>query len=329
MQTLRDAAFSYHALGYRILKLQPRTKKAYGKGWSDAAYEDPCTHWDEAPTDNIGMPLGRNHLFVIDIDNLGEYTKSMAAIEDMLVEHTGVDTMFWETDTIGITSGREGSEKYLFSLPSGLDQYMKYHSIDWRNREGKSHSVVEFRCGDGFQDVMPPSIHPSGTTYQFTHADSITPIPIDLYYLVHHWDLFAEKLQQVNPDYVKPLEVRSSTGKPYVGDDYAQMWCDKEYLPSWLSKYGYQHVFGNRYLSPHSTSGSPGIVLFEDMKKFWSFGASDPFCDGRPHSAYDLLVHYEYNGSYREAWKYILEDLKVKKSRNFRRDAVWKKKPIS
>lgn len=323
-QSLRDAAFTYSSMGYKILSLEPRDKKATSLGWSDPEYFDSPIHWESKGNENnnIGMPLGRNHFFVIDIDNKPEYVKSMKVIEDSLVELTGVDKMFWESPTIGISSGKPNSEKYMFKVPADMGK-IRFHKINWTNSEKKSHTVVEFRCGDGFQDVMPPSIHPTGTTYQFTNGDFALDMPLDLQMLVENWSCFAPIMMEVNPDYVKPVRVCSRSGKPYEGDDYVQMWCDKEYLPSWLTKYGYKHVSGNRYLSPHSTTQSPGIVVFDNGKKFYSHGESDPLSDGCPHSAYDLLAYYEYNNNYKEAWKFILKDLGVKRARNLNRTPQW------
>ncbi|HJJ36737.1 MAG TPA: bifunctional DNA primase/polymerase [Methanocorpusculum sp.] len=325
-QTLRDAAFTYTSWGYKILSLRPRSKEAESPGWNNPEYMDSPIHWESAGNENnnIGMPLKRNGFMVIDIDNRNEYARYMQAIEDTLVELSGVDTMFWESETIGISSGKPGSEKYLFRIPQGLENTIRTRKLNWVNSEKKSHSVVEFRCGDGFQDVMPPSIHPTGTKYQFVNGDYALEMPEDLLCLVCNMKLFIDTILSVNPDYEKPVQVRSSTGKPYEGDNYIEMWCDQQYLPSWLAKYGYTAVGHNRYLSPHSTTQSPGIVIFPDGKRFYSHGASDPFSDGRPHDAYDLLVYYEYDGDSSTAYRErVLEDLHVRRFQSMKRHPRW------
>lgn len=325
-QTLRDAALSYHKMGYKILSLRPKSKEVENPGWNISVYFDDPIHWESPQNkdNNIGMPLGRNGLFVLDIDNKGEYTQYVKAVEDELVEYTGVDTMFWESETIGISSGKPGSEKYMFKIPAGFESQLKAKRLNWVNKEKESHSVVEFRCGDGLQDVMPPSIHPSGTTYQFVNGDYILNMPPDLLYLTCNMKALAEDMLSVNPDYEKPIPIKSSTGKPYEGENYIEMWCDREDLPSWLVRCGYKHVGGNRYLSPHSTTQSPGIVLSDDRKRFYSHGASDPFCDGHMHDAYDLLVYYEYNGNSSRAYRErVLEDLHVKRYLSMQKNPTW------
>ena len=324
-QSLRDAAFTYHGMGYKILSLKPQSKEVESPGWSNPEYQDDPIHW-ESPgcmNNNIGMPLGRNRFFIIDIDCKPAYVQTIGAIADALVEATGVDELFWESETIGISSGREGSEKYLFRIPAGFETCMKYRRINRYTKERVCHSVVEFRCGNGFQDVMPPSIHPSGTTYQFVGGDEVLDMPYDLLYLACNWQLFIDRMLSANPDQIKPEPVRNRFGNVYAGEDYAQIWCEKESLADWLVSSGYTSMGSNRYLSPHSTTGSPGIVVFDGGRKFWSHGASDPFCDGHPHDAYDLLVHCRYGGSYKEAWKYVLTDLGIKNKRITRESGAW------
>ncbi len=67
-----------------------------------------------------------------------------------------------------------------------------------------------------------------------------------------------------------------------------------------LDGYGYVHE-GNRWLSPNSSSGSPGVSLTADGRKWLSSHDSDsgigtPTASGTMGDAFDLFIHYEHHG---------------------------------
>lgn len=315
--SLSTAATLYNMMGLKIIKVLPKSKGAYGKGWTDPQYSDGLSHWETNPNDNIGIPLGRNQLFVVDIDNMELYNKSMAVIKDKIMLESGVDIPFFEVDTIHIVSGRPGSGKLVFTIPDDIVDKLEYHSLKWAGKNGnKGITIVEFRCGDNLQDIAPPSIHPSGTKYQWEgKTDGPVEMPKDLQELVLNWDKYENTMLKLNPDYVNPPKPIVRDGKKYTGTNYIDMWDNMQDLCSMLEQYGYKRI-GQRYISPDSSSGSPGIVIMQGGRKFYSHGESDYFGSGPKktvHDAFDLLMHYEFNDEFKPAYEYILKDMGITK----------------
>ncbi|MFM7503250.1 MAG: PriCT-2 domain-containing protein [Betaproteobacteria bacterium] len=79
-------------------------------------------------------------------------------------------------DAVGISSGREGSAKLLYRLPIEIDPLP---SIKITDRQ--KSCILEFRCasknGRTVQDLIPPSTHPTGSTYRWTGAGNPLKIP--------------------------------------------------------------------------------------------------------------------------------------------------------
>jgi hypothetical protein len=82
-----------------------------------------------------------------------------------------------------------------------------------RNAEGKS--MLEFRCAssDGLtvQDVIPPSIHPSGTQYQWGGKGSILDIPTIPKCLLDIWLSLLNPPAKANSNYSRST-LRKSSG---------------------------------------------------------------------------------------------------------------------
>jgi len=80
-------------------------------------------------------------------------------------------------DAVGISSGREGSAKLLYRLPTELRPLQSIKISDWQKS-----CILEFRCasknGRTVQDLIPPSTHPSGTIYRWTGAGNPLKIPV-------------------------------------------------------------------------------------------------------------------------------------------------------
>ncbi|MBC2710885.1 MAG: hypothetical protein HGJ94_07780 [Desulfosarcina sp.] len=78
-------------------------------------------------------------------------------------------------------------------------------------------------------------------------------------------------------------------------------------LPSALDWHGYSRR-GNRWLSPNSQSGAPGVTLSADGKKWLSTHGSDagigqPTANGTMGDAFDLFIFYEHHGDRNTAIK--------------------------
>ncbi len=89
-----------------------------------------------------------------------------------------VDALRDAEDAVKISSGREGRDKLLFRLPSGLSPVPTKTISDPETGD----TVLEFRCatanGLTVQDVLPPSIHPdTGKPYQWAGKGNWRAIP--------------------------------------------------------------------------------------------------------------------------------------------------------
>jgi putative DNA primase/helicase len=80
-------------------------------------------------------------------------------------------------DSVGISSGKKNSFKLLYRLPDGVPALA---SIAITGAAGDM--MLEFRCatkrGLTVQDVLPPSIHPSGSKYRWVGTGSILNLPV-------------------------------------------------------------------------------------------------------------------------------------------------------
>ncbi len=64
---------------------------------------------------------------------------------------------------------------------------------------------------------------------------------------------------------------------------------------------GYTLVRG-KYLSPDSTSGNPGVTVFQDAPLIYSHHA-DALGDGRAHDAFDVFAYLERGGDKKAAYE--------------------------
>ena len=80
-------------------------------------------------------------------------------------------------DAVVIHSGKSNSLKLLYRLPSKM---LPMQSKAVKSPENRM--MIEFRCASAegltVQDVLPPSVHPSGTQYKFVGAGSILALPM-------------------------------------------------------------------------------------------------------------------------------------------------------
>lgn len=135
-----------------------------------------------------GLNIGIAHAYCtpnptcsIDLD---DYKASKVWLADKGVN---LDSLLFAPDAVVIHSGKRNSLKLLYSLPAGM--------LPKPSKSVKSSSntmMIEFRCAsaDGFtvQDVLPPSMHPSGTHYKFVGAGSILALPMIPISLIDIWN---------------------------------------------------------------------------------------------------------------------------------------------
>jgi hypothetical protein len=67
-----------------------------------------------------------------------------------------------------------------------------------------------------------------------------------------------------------------------------------------LERNGYERV-GKRYLAPSSTTGNPGVYIFEDSGRCYSHHANDPLNDGHSHDAFSAFCILEHGNDFKTA----------------------------
>lgn len=302
--------------GWHLVPIEPLKKFPQSEGWGNNALHEPAqamAYWTVNPDWNMGAALGPSGMCSLDIDDAEGFA--------LILEEFGIPAE--SLDQYPTIKGK--GKRVMFRVPEGVK--LPYCKINWpKQDEAKKHfTVFELRAacdGSQKQDVLPPSIHPD-TKQPYTWlvkppkslADWPTP-PDWLLAIWHAWDAFKPQLQAVCPWTAKPepkaLPQRSSQqaqqGMPDVSGEYER----SHNIEQQLERYGYKRK-GKRYLSPHSSTGLPGVHLL-DNARCWIHHASDPLCSeesGKPVSSYDLFCYYDHGGDYSKAFKAAAGELGI------------------
>lgn len=166
-------AIHYAALGFAVHWLTPRQKGPRDRGWSIAPVADAATLRTRfTPRSNVGVRCGHwsrpqaGHGLVIldlDIQTADVQHDALKALDSLLDTGTAVPT---------VISGRGNGSRHLwFACP--LDRLPDKASCTILKA---AHWQLEV-LSTGKQVVCPPSIHPTGTTYQWTQPLAC-PLPV-------------------------------------------------------------------------------------------------------------------------------------------------------
>src|SRR5699024_10350649 len=110
-------------------------------------------------------------------------------------------------------------------------------------------------------------------------------------------------MQAANPDAPPPeLPTRHARGPRKASaehDDVIGQFNQVDDVGARLERNGYKRVakrVGKRWLPPNSTSGVPGVTLFEDdgSQYVYSHHGSCPLADGKAHDAFDVFRILEH-----------------------------------
>lgn len=349
--TIADYAAAYvRKYGLTLVPLPPKTKRPLKTEWGlkdclttpEAARE----YYERNPSWNIGVALGPSRLVTFDVDNV----EAM----QILCDEFGWDleTLRQQVPTV---QGKAPNYRMLFRAPDGWEFHRRPISwpnkLDpdgsimreiiararaaeeagdlaegrrIRDVEAKPYkrvTVFEIRGAmeEQLQDVLPPSIHPdTGREYIWlTKPNGVIPEPPAwLLSLWQNWEALKPQLQGLCPwapaPPPKPRKAAArAPGEPSVIDAYDQA----HDIESALTRYGYRQQ-GRRWLSPHSSTGLAGVVVFGD--KAWIHHASDPLCSdesGQLVGAFDLFRYYEHGGDIGKAVKAAAEEMGMKPAR--------------
>lgn len=177
------AALDYAARGWRVFPCQPaiigvkesgkRPITAHGVKDAVADATQIGRWWDDTPTANIGVACGPR-LVVVDID-----TATPCAPFDVL------------PDTMIVRTGR------------GLHVYLDAAGETFPNRAGVSPGV-DVRSENGYV-IAPPSVHYSGSVYEWDGSLALAPIPAE-------WLPFMRARKADVPAPALPLDIGQGSG---------------------------------------------------------------------------------------------------------------------
>lgn len=313
-RTTADYAEAYvRSYGMALVPLPPRTKRPLAQDWGRNVITDPAAaraYYTENPDWNVGAALGPSRLCSLDVDDI-DATRLI------------FDEFGWDLDALRdahpTIQGAPGGFRVMFRVPD--DMALAYHALTWPKQDGSPgrFTVWEIRAADDQQrqDVLPPSIHPD-TQQPYTWLTRPADVggfrspPQWLLQLWTHWDALKPQLQAVCP---WKTEVPQSAPTPSRtqprGDSVIDAYDQAHSIEATLERYGYKRQ-GKRFLSPHSSTGLPGVVVWPDSGRCYIHHASDPLCSdesGRPVAPFDLFAHYEHGGDVKRAAKAAADQL--------------------
>lgn len=297
-------------LNWCLVGIPAGTKCPTSFGWQKpenaiSTPEQAKAFYDRHPTYNVGLLHAASGTCALDVDNV-EYTR-------MIFKELGIDYDAIMASAPRIV-GRSDRGKVIFKAPAGLGT----HKISWPTKDDprRTEVVFELRAGS-VQDVLPPSIHPdTGNPYRWAGPsifDGLPDLPPQLMTLWTNWDRFRVQLQDICPwkakrEFQPPRKPRRESDSTSVIDAFN----DAHDMDQLLTQFGYKATGRGRYLSPNSTSGLAGVVLFDDGRAY-SHHASDPFDSAHTFDAFDLWCQYEHMGNTTKAVKEAAAFLNINK----------------
>ncbi len=150
----------YLAHGWKLCRIEPGTKGPRAKGWNLRENAVKSAHELKA----AGLMHAYSGTCALDIDRLDDAM--------IFMQEHGIDLydLLMAPDAVRINSGQKNRGKLIYALPQPLPS------------KSFAEGAFELRCGTSggktAQDVLPPSPHPSGTTYRWDGDwKSLPPLP--------------------------------------------------------------------------------------------------------------------------------------------------------
>jgi putative DNA primase/helicase len=198
----------------------------------------------------------------VDIDNGKETLRYLAGkgidLKPLLTNHC--PAVMW--------SGRPNSLKAIYRLPKGLGPLLS------KTIKVNGKTILEFRCatadGKTVQDVIPPSIHPSGTKYRWLQGslESLTELPKELL------DLWQELIEadQAKSQAAKKSQATWIAPTPLTPREVAILKDQLIYIDPGCDYETWRNVV--------FAILSTGLSDAEDIARAWSEGSPEKFNEG-------------------------------------------------
>ncbi|PYC45537.1 DNA primase [Pseudomonas soli] len=299
--------------------------------------DDAEAFWTKRPSHNLGVVLGPSRVCSLDVDDV-ELTRQVMqqtlgldvdALADAYPTSVGNPERFRVMFRVpeGVELSRhalvwpnkndpDGTiyKELMAQVQAAVDAEDADREAAFRLAAEPFKKVTLFELRGGLvQDVLPPSIHP-GTGKPYTWrtapvAGGLPELPPELLAIWQGWDEFKPKGDAVCPWRPKPAmpaarpvprpspaAARSGDKLPEVIPEFNRI----HDIATMIEAHGYKRIDG-KWLSPHSSSGMPGVTINED--KLYSHHTSDPLANGHKNDAFDVYCILEHGGDVRAATK--------------------------
>jgi|GEM_PF-409520 len=313
-----------------LVLIPPGTKGPRTNGWNKpggyiTAANTARKMWSRKPDHGIGVVHEPSRTCCIDVDDV-ELTRKVFA------------ELGWDYDALfagaPLWHGRADRDKFLFLVPEGVKltrhdlvfpprpEDVAAHDVAmaaWEasgqvgEKPPKPKPITLFELRGGMvQDVLPPSRHPdTGEPYSWERElnGAIPEVAAQLLRVWLNWGEAESTLKAMCPwaePEPPPLPKRETAG----GGDVIGAYNRAHTVVELLEGHGYKRV-GDRYLSPTSSSGLPGVSILKEGALCQSWHASDPLHDGKAHDAFDVFRILAHHGDVRAAVREAAEELGI------------------
>ena len=300
MNGIIEAAKSYSAIGFHLVAMKEGTKGPTTASWHTKGIDvDKLTEHQ-----NIGLIHNLSSTCSIDIDSRNDAVK-------VFKNYLGLDPIEMKK-VYPCYRGKRDGIKFLFKMPN--IEHVGIKKLTYKN-DADIVTVFELRgstTGTGVQDLLPPSLHPLGHRYEWINPlpSQFADIPELPERLVELWQNFdVEEQGMLNClGYFKPETVKRQLEPNVDSIDIIERFNSTYSVEQILVKHGYEKKGENRFLSPHSQTKTPGVILLEDGS-IYSHHAGDLLGDGHSHDAFDVERILNANGDWKTAFNNARSDL--------------------
>jgi len=302
MEGIIESAKKYSDLGLHLVAIKEGSKGPTTKNWHNQGINVS----DLNEQLNIGIIHNLSSTCSIDIDSREEAIK-------IFKNYLGLDPVEMKR-AYPCWRGKKEGIKFLFKMPN-ID-HVGIKKLTYKDNEDII-TVFELRgstTGTGVQDIMPPSVHPQGHRYEWINPlpsqfSDIPELPERLVDLWVNWDI-EEKAMLNCLGFFKPDIVKRQLEPNIDSEDIITKFNATYSVEQILIKNNYEKKGENRYLSPHSQTKTPGVIVLEDGT-IYSHHAGDLLGDGHSHDAFDVARILEANGDWKTAFNNARSDLGI------------------